>query len=156
VEEALRAARSLALAALGRRGRSRHELVLALSRKGFDPVTVRQALDSLERGGWLDDGRFAAEFVLARARHGCGRDRVRAELAARGVEGEAAEAALRGNYPAEEEAERAVQVARKKEGTIARTGRAREAALARFLRGRGFSSAAIARALRSREKGREA
>ncbi len=117
---------------------------------------VLRVLDTLAGEGWLDDRRFAAEFVLARARRGYGRERVRAELAARGVAEEDASAALRDGYPAEEEGGCALLAARKKEKTLARAGRRGEAALARFLRGRGFSSGAIALALRERKKEKDA
>jgi regulatory protein len=147
-----RAAYDRALAALGRRSHSACELRESLSRKGFSAEAVEGALAGLAREGWIDDARFAAEFVASRARRGVGRARIRAELAARGVAGEVAAAALAGGYPAEDEAQRAVEAARKKRRSITRPGREGDAALARFLRGRGFSPGAIARALGDREK----
>ncbi|HEY3204410.1 MAG TPA: regulatory protein RecX [Thermoanaerobaculia bacterium] len=65
------------------RPRGRAELNRALVDRGFDPSAVGEALERLEREGWLDDLSAARSAVRSRgARYG--RSRVERELKARG------------------------------------------------------------------------
>ncbi len=76
-----RAMRLLAL-----RERSRRELDTRLRQAGFDAAVVTETLDWLVGLGYLDDGRFAVAYAREKERAGWGPRRIRAELAAKGVE----------------------------------------------------------------------
>ena len=71
--------------------------------KGFAPETVEEAVNKLKGYGYIDDGAYASKYVreLSSARH-LGRLAMRQKLSARGVEKEAAQAALDA-YTEEEE-----------------------------------------------------
>lgn len=80
------------------RARGRSELARALERRGFDRGAVSEALERLEREGWLDDLAAARSAVAARGgRHG--RERIRRELSARGFSEETIAEALAGLEP---------------------------------------------------------
>jgi regulatory protein len=102
---------------------------------------VDAVLDSLESAGWLDDQRAATNRAAARAgRHGW--RRIEADLARRGLSLDADTAAgLRGT-----ELDRAREVWRRRFGTSPTDARER-ARQWRFLTGRGFEAATIARVI---------
>ena len=102
---------------------------IKLARAGASEHAQREALEKLERAGYVDDARFAcarAEFLAAR---GYGNEWIRGDLEAQGVAGETAGEALAGLEP---EAERALREwARLRGGlgaarTLARRGFAEE------------------------------
>jgi len=70
---------------LARRAHSRVELLLKLTRRGYEGAAIRTALRRLEELGYLDDQAFARSFVrrLGSVR---GPRALSAELAARGVD----------------------------------------------------------------------
>jgi regulatory protein len=70
---------------LGRRAHSRVELLLKLTRKGYEGAAIRTALKRLEELGYLDDQAFARSFVRRRGSVR-GPRALSAELAARGVD----------------------------------------------------------------------
>jgi regulatory protein len=70
---------------LARRAHSRVELLLKLTRRGYDGMVIRAALKRLEELGYLDDQSFARSFVRRRASVR-GPRALSAELAARGVD----------------------------------------------------------------------
>jgi regulatory protein len=81
-----------ALELLARREHSRRELTRKLGTRGFPEDVVTRALDELERTGALANSRFTDSFVRSRIAKGQGPQRIRAELAQRGiVDAEAAE-----------------------------------------------------------------
>ena len=69
---------------LARRAHSRVELLLKLTRRGYDSAAVGTALKRLEELGYLDDQAFARSFVRRRGSVR-GPRALSAELAARGV-----------------------------------------------------------------------
>ena len=79
-------ARERALRLLGLRDRSRKEIETRLRQAGFDAGVVGATVEWLARLGYLDDGRFARVYAAEKQRSGWGPRRVRAELAAKGVE----------------------------------------------------------------------
>jgi regulatory protein len=79
-------ARERALRLLGLRDRSRRELETRLRQAGFDAEVVCATVEWLAGLGYLDDGRFARAYAAEKQRSGWGPRRVRAELAAKGVE----------------------------------------------------------------------
>ena len=69
---------------LARRAHSRVELLLKLTRRGYDSAAIRTAMRRLEELGYLDDQAFARSFVRRRGSVR-GPRALSAELAARGV-----------------------------------------------------------------------
>ena len=85
----------VALRALSARARAGAELRRWLLDRYHHAKAVETALDRLALGGWLDDRRFALEYVARRARAGRGPARLVTDLMARGVERATAETAVR-------------------------------------------------------------
>lgn len=85
-EDAPYRARERALRLLGLRDRSRREIAGRLRLAGFGPAVVGETVEWLADLGYLDDRRFAAAYVAEKQRSGWGARRIRAELAAKGVE----------------------------------------------------------------------
>jgi regulatory protein len=83
-----------AVQALRHRDRSRAELDERLARAGVDETARADALERLERIGYIDDGRFAATRAAALAGRGYGDAAIRHDLAGRGIGPEAATAAI--------------------------------------------------------------
>jgi len=110
--ETLEAARAVAFRYLGYAARSRSEIERRLERADFDPAVIAQVVSEMETGGWLDDRRFASDWVADRAdRKQYGRARLAAELRRRGVEAEAVDDAL-STVDVEAEVRRALAAAR--------------------------------------------
>lgn len=128
---------------LARREHSRRELGEKLAAKSFDPDTIREVLDELEREGLLSSGRFAESFVASRAARGQGPVRIARELAERGVESP-------GDWlddPRHDWNRLAREARRKKFGAALPTVYKEKARQARFLEYRGFSHDQIRQAL---------
>jgi regulatory protein len=139
-----------ALDLLARREHSRLELERKLAARGFAVDTIAVALDDLERSGALAGDRFAESFIRSRASKGQGPVRVRAELAARGVDATQAAASLA--EAGIDWAEIADAVRRKRFGAEVPRDFKERARQARFLEYRGFGRAEIERALGNREE----
>lgn len=113
----------------------------AVDPTSVSPEAVEAVLDSLEAAGWLDDHRAAASRATARAgRHGW--RRIEADLARRGLSLDADTAA--GLQATELARARAVWQRRFGNPPVDARERARQW---RFLAGRGFDAATIARVL---------
>jgi regulatory protein len=97
----------IASRALQHRDRSRRDLEERLARAGIDEDRRNDALDTLERVGYVDDERFAGARAGALADRGYGDEWIRHDLAEHGVEAEAAAEAIGALVP---EAERAAAV----------------------------------------------
>jgi regulatory protein len=128
---------------LARREHSRLELTRKLTARGFPAAVIAPVLDELERSGSLAEARFTDSFVRSRVAKGQGPQRIRAELAQRGIAD--ADAALRGAEVDWLESIRAVR--RKRFGLDLPRDYADRARQARFLQYRGFSSEQIRAAL---------
>jgi regulatory protein len=112
-----------ALKVLGYRFNSIAELRRKLSAKAFDPETIAATIKRLVEEKWLDDERYASELVRVRARRRVGRLRIRRELRAKGVTGDAAEVALSENIAPDDERGQLVALCDKKMRTMtARNG----------------------------------
>jgi regulatory protein len=94
--------------ALRHRDRSRRQIDERLARAGMDDEERADALDRLERVGYLDDTRFAAGRAAALAARGYGDEAIRLDLGRAGVDGDVIAAAL---GALEEEEARAIEVA---------------------------------------------
>jgi len=128
---------------LAARPHFRAELEKKLAARGYPEDEIAAALDRLADQGYVDDAKAAAGFVAGRLDRGAlGRTRLRAELAARGAEAEAIEAALAA-LPDDD-----LPAAREAAVRFARGGRSDPAALARHLSRKGFSRRAIVALLR--------
>ena len=125
----------LAARALQHRDRSRRELDDRLARAGVGDSERADALDTLERVGYVDDTRFAASRAGSLAGRGYGDEAIRHDLTRHGVDGEAAAAAIGGLEP---EVDRA-------RALVARLGRS--AKTAQQLARKGFSGESLEAAL---------
>ena len=126
----------IAARALQHRDRSRRELEERLARAGIDEERRNDALETLERVGYVDDQRFAGARAEALAGRGYGDEWIRHDLAEHGVAAEAVAGAIGALVP---EAERASALVERL-GSTPKTG----ARLAR----KGFGQDALEAALR--------
>ena len=123
VEQALRALRF--------RDRSTAELDRRLAERGVGEVEREQALETLERIGYVDDERLARTRAEQLAGRGSGDALIRHDLQGRGIALEQIEAALAALEP---ERERAHRLAER---------RGRSVKTARYLASRGFGPDAL-------------
>jgi len=86
----------LAARALQHRDRSRRELDDRLARAGVGDEERADALETLERVGYVDDARFAAARAEALAGRGYGDEAIRHDLEAHGIDAEGVVEALAG------------------------------------------------------------
>src|SRR6185437_2953092 len=84
----------LAARALRHRDRSRREIDDRLARAGVDEGRRADALDALERIGYVDDARFATGKAASLAERGFGDEAIRALLGADGLAADAVEHAV--------------------------------------------------------------
>ena len=97
----------LAARALRHRDRSRSQLDERLARAGVEDDRRADALDALERIGYVDDVRFAGQRAASLAERGYGDEAISALLAADGVPPELAGEAVGALRP---ESERAAEI----------------------------------------------
>jgi len=128
-----------ALRALRFRDRSTAELEARLERHGVGEAERERALETLERVGYVDDGRFACTRAEHLAGRGSGDELIRHDLEARGVAAEYVAVALAALEPERLRAER----------IVARRGRS--AQTARYLASRGFGEDAVEAAVAQTE-----
>jgi SOS response regulatory protein OraA/RecX len=128
----------LAARALRHRDRSRSQIDDRLARAGVEDNRRADALEALERIGYVDDARFAGQRASALAGRGYGDEAISALLAADGVAPEVAEEAIRALPPETQRAEEIVASFGRSPRTAARLARkgfgedAVEAAAGRF------------------------
>ncbi len=120
-----------ALRALRFRDRSSAELAARLEQRGVGEAEREQALETLERVGYVDDERFARNRAEQLAARHAGDALIRHDLEQRGVAAEQVEAALDGL--ADERGRAAAVVASRGPG----------AKTARYLASRGFGEDAL-------------
>jgi regulatory protein len=134
----LQAARAACLRYLAQREHSRAELMQKLRGKGYDEAVVRAAVDAVNADGLQSDDRFLESFVRGRVARGHGPHRIRQELRAKGLD-EGIAASLR-DYDWDALIE---SVYARKYGASRPDSPKEQAARARFLNQRGFSSSQI-------------
>lgn len=145
-------ARSLkgrALQLLSQREHSRAELERKLAPHEEVPGELAQALDELQARDFINDGRVIESVINHRAGK-LGAARLKQELAAKGLGGDAVALALA--ELKDSEFDRAREVWLKKFGESAADPKA-HAKQVRFLMTRGFSAEVVSRVLRDRETG---
>jgi len=122
----------LAARALRHRDRSREQLDDRLERAGVAEEARAEALETLERLGYLDDERFAVTRAASLAERGYGDEGIRQRLAADGIAEAAAAAAIAALEP---ELRRALRIA---------AGRGASPRTAQHLQRKGFGEDAVA------------
>ncbi len=130
-----------ALRLLSQREHSRVEMERKLAAHEEVPGELAKALDELQARDFINDGR-AIESVVNRRSSKLGAARVKQELAAKGLSGEAVAQAMAGLK--ETEFSRAQEVWRKKFGNPAQDPQARVKQM-RFLITRGFNAEVVRR-----------
>jgi regulatory protein len=141
-----RKAYEAALLLISYRPRSESELRSRLARRGLSAEAVAEAIERVRRAGLLDDAAFARAWVDDRASaRGRGKRTLAAELRAKGVDAEAADAAL----ASIDEGTRAIEAARQRSARLGDvTWREFQQKLGAFLNRRGFGYETINAALR--------
>ena len=108
-EEPARAeALAAAQRALARRDLTERELRDRLAQAGLEPVAAEEALETLRRGGLVDDQRFAAERARVLVERGKGDAAIRFDLERHGVAAAQVDSTLAALEPERERAERVV------------------------------------------------
>lgn len=130
-----------ALRLLSQREHSRQELERKLAGHETEPGQLAKALDELQARGFISEARVI-ESVIHRRAGKLGTTRVRQELAAKGLSGEAVAQALEGLR--ETELARAREVWTRKFGEPARDPK-EKARQVRFLVSRGFAAEVVRR-----------
>ena len=113
----------IAARALQHRDRSRRQLDERLARAGVNDTGRAEALETLERVGYLDDGRYARARATALAQRGYGDDGIRHLLEQDGLSGAEATDAVAELEPELERAARLVARFGPGPKTAARLGR---------------------------------
>ena len=112
-QEDVHHARESAVRLLSYRARSVKELEDRLRRKGFDPATIKQVLESLARSGLLDDVDFARSFAHDKLlRKPMGKSLLKYQLRHKGIPNEVIEQVLSEMYEKDAEDEYATNLAR--------------------------------------------
>lgn len=142
-------AQARALRLLTARGRSKAELRQRLQQAGFSSQVVEETVAWCTRLGYLDDARFASDWIEYRSLHSpSGRRRLLQELRQKGVADEIIVDALEAQLPRELEARLCVELAA---GQVRRYARlnpeTRRRRLISFLQRRGFRYEDIRNAL---------
>ena len=135
------AALAAAVAHLSRRDFCSAELAVRLASEGFSTQAVQAALAQACERRYVDDERYAQQFVASRAQRGQGPLRIRRELTGLGLSEALAEGALQTHGEAQGgwvSLARAVRIRRF--GAASPRGAREAARQARFLQYRGFSN----------------
>ncbi len=140
------AAGHAAVVLLSRRDFCSQELAARLVAQGYEPETVRGVIDELLERGYVNDERYALQFVAMHAARGHGPLRIQRELAQLGLDAGLIESAVAGG---EDWAQRARELRIRRFGLAQPEGWPAKAKQARFLQYRGFSNDHIRMALGS-------
>jgi regulatory protein len=140
-----------AINSLARRAYSVHEMRLYLERRAEDKHAVGPILERLKQNHYLDDARYARQFVRFRVEiRKQGSFRIARDLRARGVPGIHIEAALAERAAESDDAELVrARLSRRLKSLRGPLDEGRKAALYRSLLRTGFSPDTIRRELRS-------
>ena len=106
----LRMAKEAALHSLGRRARTRQELIRYLRTCGYQTETAEAAAAAMEDYGYVNDGETAAAMVRSGAQAGKGRRELAQRMRLRGIDPETAQACLQ-DYTEDMEEEAAAGLA---------------------------------------------
>ena len=140
------AAGNAAVALLARRDFCSRELADKLSSQGYELETVRVVVDQLCERGYVNDERYAQQYVALHAERGHGPRRIERDLSQLGLDSGLIEAALSAG---EDWAQRARELRIRRFGLRVPADWQSKAKQARFLQYRGFSNDHIRMALGS-------
>jgi regulatory protein len=138
------AAGQAAVVLLSRRDFCSQELAGKLDAQGYESETVRSVIDELLERGFVNDERYAFQFVAMHAARGHGPLRIHRDLSQLGLDAGLIEAAVAGG---EDWAQRARELRIRRFGLAQPAGWPAKAKQARFLQYRGFSNDHIRAAL---------
>lgn len=132
---------------LARREHSRRELRTKLEHAGCDEPEIRDVVERLRQQNYQDDARFAEMLLRARAAHGYGPARIRAELRSHGLDA----ADIDSLIVSADVDWKALALAQllKKYGSAPPADYAERARRAQFLSRRGFDAATVSAATRA-------
>ncbi len=157
----LKAARAVAFRFLDHSARSSAEIERRLERGGYDADTTALVISELQRDGYLNDDKFANDWIQDRAdRKRYGKIRLASELANRGIDRDTVNQAI-GAVSEEDEVRRAMEIAssRSPENPLQPGNREeRQVAdrkLAQMLLRRGFNWEIVKQVLVRREENRK-
>lgn len=146
-EDAFDRALSSATAWLARRDHGSAELATRLERRGFGAAVVARVLEALQARGYLNDERYAREFVRVHVARGQGPLRIRYELVGLGLDAGLAQTALQQIDEADGWGALARRARQQRFGAVLPTEPLERARQMRFLQSRGFSHDHIRAAL---------
>jgi len=134
---------------LEKRSRTESDLIDRLSRRGYEDPDIDSAMTSLKRLGLVDDDAYALEWIATRrGARALGRSGLVGLLEQKGLDREAAEAAVDASGHDEEAA--AIEYVRAALKRVSGLSPAKQAAkLQRMLSGRGFEEEAVEAAVKS-------
>ncbi|GGA39127.1 regulatory protein RecX [Paenibacillus physcomitrellae] len=137
------------LAFLGRKPRTRYELTVRLTEKGWAEGVAEQTADRLEQEGYLDDAAYAVEWAQQRLESkGKGKMWIRQELRQKGISKPYIEAALE-QVDEETEFESARTIAEKRWQRTNGEPAERKRKVGAFLMRRGFKGSVVSKVIRS-------
>lgn len=85
-DKSLQKARAMVLRLLANRARSRKEVSEYLERKGFSETLSEAVIKEMENYGYIDDEKFAEDFIVSRKSRGYGIRKVSYDLYLKGVD----------------------------------------------------------------------
>lgn len=150
-DKQLKRAKNSAYRYLTIRPRSNKELADKLHDKKFSDPVIAAVLEHVTRLGYLDDGKFAAQWAASRIRsRGFGKRRLEQELRIKGISRDIIKETLTTLFEESAESDIARKEAEKKLRTLTRfEPQVRRRRLAGFLERKGFSSEIIRTILRT-------
>jgi len=150
MEDQRREALDISFRLLALQARSRKELKDKLEHKSFDASVIADTLERLNELGYMDDRKFAAQRLNTLRSQGKGREWIKADLKEKGITNETISGIFSEHEftPAEELAAASALADKKWKHLAGIPAQAAVRRLAGFLNRRGFSSEAIAGALR--------
>lgn len=148
---ALFEAKTTALKILNRRSHSEFELYVKLSRKGFDKKIISTVIDDFRDLGFLDDRKFAEQFVQSKSKNfKQGQNKIAAQLKKKGVSYQIIDKIIKKEINEDEELVNAKKLAEKKLEYYERKNTSKDkikAKLSYFLNQRGFKTNIIFRVI---------
>ena len=151
-------AKQSALRLLAFRSQSIAEMQQKLTRQGYEQRTVAQVINEMRNTGYLNDDRFAQEFVRYQLiRKPTGRFLLHAKLKEHGINDDIADRSLAQALPEDREKELALQLAHEKKKELriqlAKLSALQKQKIGQYLSSRGFASDLVWETIDQLEKG---
>lgn len=147
-EVVLKKARARVLRLLAYRARSCKEVMEYLERKGFSQEISESVVKEMERYGYINDDRFASDFIAYRKARGDGLIKIRYELHLKGIDQQIVNEKIAENFSPEEDFCRIKEALSRREpvnGEIDQRWIGRQVA---YFKRRGFQDGLIIKALK--------